>query len=381
MQLTLPKTTQDLVQAEFDAILAQLNDLDGKDMDLKTVLGHFEDIVKRIHTIDGILQLNPAYAAGTTHSVKKLLDGLEKELAQMKSQGVRPPAAKLAYVPSPLLKTSLFAGGFASIHKEQKQFMAIDPMNPKTPLYFQTQSNQGGGNCAFLALRITRDDLVNHLLKLATDPDARQSVSEEIYEAIISKDIPAKNFDGLVELLDTLEAKETAVDVERRKLRDRFPNAPKENDNTAGTRLNDWLLENNHFPEASRLSSLTKMATTAQTQVMNFLKTKPVYRYYIESLRKDGVWMGCDCACLYAKSKADIKLRVWEMQSSTELRLKKHQPSTNPRETLDILYQRGRHFLKLNLVPAPMLCDIPKANVEDFDEDSEIGFPSYFKQT
>ncbi|MBA2649906.1 MAG: ParA family protein [Legionella sp.] len=233
--------------------------------------------------------------------------------------------------------------------------------------YFQRIRNEGGGDCAFISLGITRDDLVDRLLAISSDADARRSLSEEIYESIISRDMPSKKFDGLDTLLDTLQLREAAVDTLRRQFRERYPGAPKEGDNTAGTVLHDWLLENDRPEDASRLSSLAEIATAAQTDVLSLLGTEQIYKQYVELLRKKGTWMGYASACLYAKVKGDMEVRVWEMVSPTELRLKKHQISLDPQaELINILYERGCHFLRLRLVPAPdpNIVPIPEEKTE-----------------
>lgn len=182
-----------------------------------------------------------------------------------------------------------------------KLLLRADLPGESEPIYFREEEVLGDGNCGFTTLGASREQVAETLLTLISDPIVRESLSEEIKEALMTEQITTE---ASTRLLKTLAEQQSEEDRKLRELRNRFKELP-EYANDAISKTIDWLNENGAPGSAEELRQISLQTFQAEDAVTLYYKSAEAFRAYVNELeRNQNLWLGYKSALLYAKSKS-----------------------------------------------------------------------------
>ncbi|MDF2939700.1 MAG: hypothetical protein K0R66_342 [Gammaproteobacteria bacterium] len=176
------------------------------------------------------------------------------------------------------------------------------------PLYFNEHQVIRDGNCGFVTLGASRDEVADILISLAEDPAAREMLMEEIQEYLATEPWEGPSNEGKAHFA-AMQALGADLQNNIVQVRHAFPDIAESTLESALT----WLDANGKNEEASHLRRLHSDLAVETTAFENYAKREDVFIAYANRLRDpvERTWLGYKSATLYAKAKR-ITLYLWK---------------------------------------------------------------------
>lgn len=177
----------------------------------------------------------------------------------------------------------------------------------KESIYLREEKVSGDGNCGFTTLGVTREQVAEALGRLANDPKAREALSEEIREALMTDQIYTE--EG-IRLLQVLYHRQGEENKKLRVIRAKMKGLPHFTEATLEQTI-DWLNDNGAPEEAESLRQTSLCTSQAEDALLLYCKGPGGFQAYVNELEHNqNLWLGYKSALLYAKTN-DITLYIW----------------------------------------------------------------------
>lgn len=231
-----------------------------------------------------------------------------------------------------------------------------------SPLLFVEEQVSRDGNCGFTILGATRDELVSTLKSFADDLEARDSLCEEIHEALATGlwEGPSDEGRACIANMQRLDSEFQAL----------FVSTTRKYGADNRVALGDFILFLNTIgcaDDAEQLTSANLKIATQREQLIIYCKQRDIFLAYLDRLcinepPEARLQLGYKSAILYAKAK-QIAFYIWtrSVESPNQLRLMdSYIPATPSRQIIHGLHtDRLTHFnllteknnLRLNKFP------------------------------
>lgn len=279
------------------------------------------------------------------------------------------------------------------------RYEAILPDKEETTSFTEI-TIEANGDCAFLALGVTRDEVYKTLMAIASIVDKRKELADEIRSAIIGRMIGES---GLGDFLRNNEA----LYQEGKELYDDYHLRAAKLDEYLGLQDNERILtyQDNHpdieekdIPKLSReewddyftsnpdLSEEYETKKQARTKSWNklvaYAERKDVYKDYVSAIKKaKKMYLGIGSILLYAK-EVNLSVYIWRKGDKTrgeaDLVLafeNSYYEAENPSRTVHLL-QTGKYYDHFNRLESQLEQVLLKNEEEKQEKAEELKIPS-----
>ena len=250
-------------------------------------------------------------------------------------------------------------------------------------VFFSEVKVAGKGDCAFITMGVTRDQVVRCLLPLMEKSDIRDTLAEEIRQALETGEFRHPEWQAL---LDIRHTQYHLFDELIRGIHNRFPEwmpQPGQAQPDQESSLIAWLKEKNpDMPEIAEILEQRLARFRADEEIRLYCESEPVAKAYIMALERE-LWLGYQSALLYAKHN-NMSLYIWRkegLQNPNQLQLIDHHKSGQTSQIIHMLHtNRFTHFNLLvrqkALEHRNVLSDNSHADEDEKKYDDALDLPS-----
>lgn len=183
----------------------------------------------------------------------------------------------------------------------------------KELIYFREENITGDGNCGFTVLGADRQQVADTLHTLSNNQVMRESLNEEIREALMTEQFATEEGTRLLQVLYHCQDEENEM---LRTVRVQIERLPHFTEDTLEKTI-DWLNETGASEEAAVLGQNRLKTFQAEDALLHYCKSPVAFRVYVNELEHNqNLWLGYKSALLYAKTKG-IALYIW-IKSETD---------------------------------------------------------------
>ncbi len=213
---------------------------------------------------------------------------------------------------------------------------------------FSEEEVAPNGDCGFITLGASRQQVVNCLIELSSDLTVRRALNEEIQQAFATHELKTPEYQILANARNT---QQEAYDDLFRNIRVQFPAWKPEPEQTQAEQESNLI----HFLRTHSQSNLAEEIVNQRLRIIQseqtinqYCQTEEVYTLYVNALG-GRLWLGYQSALLYAKNNG-ISLYIWRKgyDNSDPLVLIDHHHAVGSGQVIHMLHTAG--FTHFNLL-------------------------------
>lgn len=214
-------------------------------------------------------------------------------------------------------------------------------------IQFKENKVPGQGDCGFEVLNISRQDLVNAVLRRSHNASVRQRFASEIKEALITNRVDPNIAPGWQKLYADLVKKQSNLNALKIELEVKYPNLKNMNmEQELG-----WLKENQNKYYISLVQARHKYQQ-AELTLQNYDYSNPeLFNKYINYYNKD-LWLSCEGILFYAEYILNESIYIWKEQASGTITLEAQYIALNNNSSDNHIIYTGHytHYNKLEII-------------------------------
>ena len=218
---------------------------------------------------------------------------------------------------------------------------------------FTEEPVEAKGDCGFIAIGASREEVVKVLMTLKGNEGDRESLVEEIRAAFMVGDLVATA--EWTRLDKARIEQQENFDVLFRSIRDSLP----DDDIGKSFELDNLItwLEAQGNADAAKLAGQQSAVSQAEKALEDYCKSEQTYELYVKALG-GRLWLGYKSALLYAREK-DISLYIWRKDKTGNLSLIDCHEAVKPGgQVIHMLHTSGfTHFNRLVEAPQQTLAE------------------------
>ncbi|HVY53506.1 MAG TPA: ankyrin repeat domain-containing protein [Gammaproteobacteria bacterium] len=212
------------------------------------------------------------------------------------------------------------------------------------------------GDCGFIALGASREQVYHCLIKFSANNDKRKQLAEEIYQAFLTHEIFTVEYEQLSQNVVMLQEN---LSNHWRSMREQaldWKPALGQVQAEQEAALIKLLDQQNKRDIIESFNQKKTLLTQAEEKLKQYCQTEAVYALYVTGLRTK-LWLGYHSALMYAEEN-HISLYIWRKQNenSHDLELINYYQSSKRGQIIHMLHTAGfTHFNLLLECPQPAM--------------------------